>query len=246
MSTSNAAAIRRRVGSQNNSNSSSNLASIPENPTVNRKETTKTLTMTEMITLLNSRIVVLEKNINQDTNVNVVQTQQELQSLANEINIRFELFANEIANMKDTVMKLQTYTMDVNKMLMNERIQILSNTEQTDIDEPEFQELDTNENTVFNVLNPKFVTRQPIKLDTAVSLRYIDGEESGITIIPFAVPGKVALWLEDSSKGDNFGSEEEDTIALEVRGPDGKTLFFYIPGCANMPEWLKNRVNQES
>lgn len=153
MSTSNAAAIRRRVGSQNNSNSSSNLASIPENPSVNKKETTKTLTMTEMITLLNSRIVVLEKNINQDTNVNVVQNQQELQSLANEINIRFELFANEIANMKDTVMKLQTYTMDVNKMLMNERIQILSNVEQTDIDEPEFQELDTNENTVFNNSN---------------------------------------------------------------------------------------------
>ena len=144
MSTSNAAAIRRRVGNQNNSNSSSNLASIPENPNVEKKEATKTLTMTEMITLLNSRVVVLEKNINQDTNVNVVQTQQEIQSLANEINIRFELFANEIANMKDTVMKLQTYTMDVNKMLMNERIQILSDVEKTDIDEPEFQELDTN------------------------------------------------------------------------------------------------------
>ena len=137
MSTSNAAAIRRRVGSQNNSNTSSNLTSIPENPNVDKKETTKTLTMTEMITLLNSRVVVLEKNINQDTNVNVVQTQQEIQSLANEINIRFELFANEIANMKDTVMKLQTYTMDVNKMLMNERIEILSNVEQTEIDQPE-------------------------------------------------------------------------------------------------------------
>lgn len=154
MSTSNAAAIRRRVGSQNNSNSS-NLTSIPENPNVDKKETTKTLTMTEMITLLNSRVVVLEKNINQDTNVNVVQTQQEIQSLANEINIRFELFANEIANLKDTVMKLQTYTMDVNKMLMNERIQILSNVEQSDIDQPEFQELDTNvnTNTAFNDSN---------------------------------------------------------------------------------------------
>lgn len=152
MSTSNAAAIRRRVGSQNNSNSS-NLTSIPENPNVDKKETTKTLTMTEMITLLNSRVVVLEKNINQDTNVNVVQTQQELQSLANEINIRFELFANEIANMKDTVMKLQTYTMDVNKMLMNERIQILSNVEQSEIDQPEFQELETNVNTAFNDSN---------------------------------------------------------------------------------------------
>ena len=81
-------------------------------------------------------------------------------------------------------------------------------------------------NSIFNVLNPKFVKRSPIKLDQEVSLKYTDGEESGITVTPFAVPGKVALWLEDESKGPDFGSVEEDTIALEIKGPSGKTELF--------------------
>ena len=98
-------------------------------------------------------------------------------------------------------------------------------------------------NSIFNVLNPKFVKRKPIKLDEPINLEYTDGKVSGITVIPFAVPGKVALWLEDESKGPNFGSVDEDTIALEVKNDQGKTEFFYIPGCANVPEWLKKRIN---
>ena len=67
MSTSNAAAIRRRVGNQNNQNStsSSSLSSIADNPTTEKKENVKTLTMTEMITLLNSRVVALERGTSQ-------------------------------------------------------------------------------------------------------------------------------------------------------------------------------------
>ena len=149
MSSSNAAAIRRRVGNQNNS--SPNLGSIPENSSTDKKENTKTLTMTEMVTLLNSRVVALERGTNQTaTSSNDNTTLEELKSLSDEINIRFELFANEIANMKDTVMKLQTYTMDVNKMLMNERIQILSNVESSEVTEPEFQDLDASTNNVFS------------------------------------------------------------------------------------------------
>lgn len=152
MSTSNAAAIRRRVGNQN-STSSSSLSPIAENPTTEKKDNVKTLTMTEMITLLNSRVVALEKGTSQTNSTdNIENTTQELRSLADEINIRFELFANEIANLKDTVMKLQTYTMDVNKMLVNERIQILSNVEktETEIEEPEFHDLDASMNNVFS------------------------------------------------------------------------------------------------
>lgn len=154
MSSSNAAAIRRRVGNQNNlptTNSSSNLGSIPETSSIDKKENTKTLTMTEMVTLLNSRVVALERGTNQSaTSSNDNTTLEELKSLSDEMNIRFELFANEIANLKDTVMKLQTYTMDVNKMLMNERIQILSNVEQSEISAPEFQDLDATTNNVFS------------------------------------------------------------------------------------------------
>ena len=101
-------------------------------------------------------------------------------------------------------------------------------------------------NSMFNVLNPKFVKRSPIKLNEELRLKYTDNTESGITVTPFAVPGKVALWLEDESKGDNFGSVEEDTIALEVKGPKGNTEFFYIPGCASMPDWLKEKVSNSN
>ena len=99
-----------------------------------------------------------------------------------------------------------------------------------------------NANSIFNVLNPEFVSREAMKLDEAVDLQKTDGTPSGITVIPFAVPGKVALWLEDASKGDNFGSVEEDTIALEVRDSNGDTVFFYIPGCARMPSDLADRL----
>ena len=36
------------------------------------------------------------------------------------------MIATEISDIKDAMMKLQTYTMDVNKMLLEERIDILS------------------------------------------------------------------------------------------------------------------------
>lgn len=97
-------------------------------------------------------------------------------------------------------------------------------------------------NSIFNVLNPEFVSREAMKLNEPLDLHKADGTASGITVMPFAVPGKVALWLEDESKGDNFGSVEEDTVALEVRDSRGDTKFFYIPGCAEMTPELAERL----
>jgi pyrroloquinoline quinone biosynthesis protein B len=45
-------------------------------------------------------------------------------------------------------------------------------------------------NPIFDVLNPEFVRRQRLALDEPVEL------EGGITVVPFAVPGKVPLYLE--------------------------------------------------
>ena len=98
-----------------------------------------------------------------------------------------------------------------------------------------------NKNSIFNVLNPKFVKRIPFDLEKANELLFNDGTKSEIIVTPFAVPGKVALWLEDKSKGPNFGSTDEDTVALEISTSNKK--FFYIPGCAKVPDWLKEKVN---
>ena len=100
------------------------------------------------------------------------------------------------------------------------------------------------ENTIFNVLNPKFVSRNPITLNESYHLEEFNGESLGVTIKPFAVPGKIALWLEDESKGKDFGSVDEDTIALEVSS--GSKSFYYIPACAKMTAELAKKLNNAS
>ncbi|MFT5133730.1 MAG: pyrroloquinoline quinone biosynthesis protein B [Gammaproteobacteria bacterium] len=97
-------------------------------------------------------------------------------------------------------------------------------------------------NSIFNVLNPKFVSRDAMSLEHPLELLKADGSAMGIKITPFAVPGKVALWLEDESKGANFGSVDEDTIALEVEENSCGVKFFYIPACAQMTDALANRI----
>ena len=97
-------------------------------------------------------------------------------------------------------------------------------------------------NSIFNVLNPQFVARRSFALDEPVALLCPDGSESGVTIVPFSVPGKVALWLEDKDKPVALGAVGEDTIALEIRDGDGATKAFYIPGCASLPDWLAERL----
>jgi len=96
-------------------------------------------------------------------------------------------------------------------------------------------------NSVFNVLNPDHVSRKTLPMDTPVALSGA-GTDLGITIEAFDVPGKVALYLEDAGKGDNFGTEKGDTIGLKVTDAASAKTFFYIPGCATVDEPLAQRL----
>ena len=97
-------------------------------------------------------------------------------------------------------------------------------------------------NTVFNVLNPQFVQRLPIVLDQPFSPVAADGTPLGMEVTSFAVPGKVALWLEDAARGVDLGAVGEDTVALEIRDPRTGKMFFYIPACARMTDDLASRI----
>jgi Ser/Thr protein kinase RdoA (MazF antagonist) len=50
----------------------------------------------------------------------------QLKELLAEYDERFQILATEIQDIKDIVLKLQSYTMDVNKTLLEERIQIMN------------------------------------------------------------------------------------------------------------------------
>jgi pyrroloquinoline quinone biosynthesis protein B len=87
-------------------------------------------------------------------------------------------------------------------------------------------------NAIFNVLADDVVDRRAIALDVPFA------PLANLEVVAFALPGKVALWLE----GDRVevGAESETTIGLEFRA--GGRRAVYAPGCARITDALLARV----
>jgi len=85
---------------------------------LNKKHVTEKLSSPSNIT--NTAVLTEEQiEFNNQTRENF----QMINENMNEYDNRFEILINEIADIKSVVLKLQTYTMDVNKMLLDERQQ---------------------------------------------------------------------------------------------------------------------------
>ncbi|MEG6507568.1 pyrroloquinoline quinone biosynthesis protein PqqB [Methyloligella sp. 2.7D] len=97
------------------------------------------------------------------------------------------------------------------------------------------------ENSIFQVLAEDLVRRVPLRLGEKTVVEGPDGPV-GIEVEGFAVPGKVALYLEDESAGEDFGTEEGDTIGLKVTDTNTGAYFFYVPGCAEVDQPLRERL----
>ncbi len=100
-----------------------------------------------------------------------------------------------------------------------------------------------NANSVFNVCNPEIVPRIELPLDRPIRIED-HGEDLGLTIEAFAVPGKIALFLEDAADEASFGSREGDTIGLKVTETATGRFFYYIPGCAEVDPPLAARLER--
>lgn len=97
-------------------------------------------------------------------------------------------------------------------------------------------------NSIFNVLDPDLVPRRVLDIPGEAEIADARGRATGIRVEAFAVPGKIALYLEDTARPDaDFGSEAGDTIAIRIVGNDGRSAF-YIPGCARIDANLRDRL----
>jgi pyrroloquinoline quinone biosynthesis protein B len=96
-------------------------------------------------------------------------------------------------------------------------------------------------NPVFDVLAPRLVKRHELPLGREVALEGA-GEALGLVIEAFAVPGKVALYLERAEAGPDLGTQTGDTIGLKVTAPASGRAFYYIPGCAKVDAALAHRL----
>jgi pyrroloquinoline quinone biosynthesis protein B len=98
-----------------------------------------------------------------------------------------------------------------------------------------------NANSIFNVLSEKNVRRRPIEPDSAFEPTLPDGSPSGIEILPFAVPGKGAWYLEGvTHPGGSDGAG--DTLGLRIADKATKTYFYFLAACARVTDDLKARL----
>lgn len=133
MSTALASARRRRAGPESVA-PAPGVRQTTSQPSLSSANTNQPnmgagLTLPQVIALVDKRLINLEQIVqtqggskNQEESV----IDGQLSAILEEYNTRFDIIADELASLKDTLMKLQTYTMEVNKTLMEERIQILS------------------------------------------------------------------------------------------------------------------------
>jgi hypothetical protein len=90
------------------------------------------LTLPQVISVIDNRLIHLENFMKEtkssDKSVDLQQSHEsEVPSeFIEEVQTRFDILAREISDLKDVILKLQSFTMDVNKSLLEERIHILS------------------------------------------------------------------------------------------------------------------------
>jgi pyrroloquinoline quinone biosynthesis protein B len=88
------------------------------------------------------------------------------------------------------------------------------------------------DNTVFNVLSPRFVERSAVRLHGAFE------PIQGLRVTLFPVPGKVPLWLENAEPV--IGEETEATVGAILEA--GGRRLAYIPGCALVTEAVRQQI----
>jgi len=90
------------------------------------------LTLPQVIALVDKRLITLEKFMKEQTELpppvqkNTSDDISNLSAIVDEFNTRYSILAEEIDTMKNMLMKLQSFTMEVNKTLLDERIRIFS------------------------------------------------------------------------------------------------------------------------
>lgn len=131
MSQANAAARKRRAGG-------ASLQEVPPAPAQTQSRVQQPpangLTLPQVISLVDKRLTTLEIFMKESkAEISDAQqadtqaaTEDAVNALADEINAKFVMLAGEVENLKDIVLKLQAYTMEVNKTLYEERIHVLS------------------------------------------------------------------------------------------------------------------------
>jgi len=95
-------------------------------------------------------------------------------------------------------------------------------------------------NSIFDVLGAQ-VQRRPIAIDQAFEPTLPDGSPSGIEVLPFAVAGKAAWYLEGKAHpGGDDG--DGDTLGLRITDKATGHSMYFVAACAGATDDLTTRL----
>jgi hypothetical protein len=166
------------------------------------------LSLPQIIQLIDRRLIALETR---PSNVANGQIPTNIQETLDEYNSRFEILVSEIDTLKDIVLKLQSYTMDVNKTLLDERIHILS----------DFGSNVQNENislTIDNALSSDTSIHEPNTTIIANDPLSTKDEETGETVETMETGETVETGETKPAKSVSFALENE-TVTIDPDQP---------------------------
>ena len=108
------------------------------------------MTIPQVLAMFDSRLSKLEAGAKNPVPVDRTDTLDEMEA-------KFMMLAEEITTMKDVIMKLQSFTMDVNKTLFDERIHIMSDMNgpiksETIEEQPDSIQIKMLDNSVENII----------------------------------------------------------------------------------------------
>ena len=85
-------------------------------------------TLPQVIALVDKRLIALELGFKEIKSAPTAPSDipANLKEVLDEYGSRFDIIADELASLKNMMLSLQAFTMDVNKSLVNDRIRILS------------------------------------------------------------------------------------------------------------------------
>ncbi len=84
------------------------------------------LSVPQVLAMFDARLNKLESATKSPVSTTTAAPDSDRSSALEDMEAKFMMLAEEITTMKDVIMKLQAFTMDVNKTLFEERIQIMS------------------------------------------------------------------------------------------------------------------------
>jgi hypothetical protein len=118
MNNSNAAARKRRAPPLTESINKQPSQNI--NVSQQQQQQSTGHTLPQIIAIIDNRLLLLEKHIKEDSGNSGERGSLAINELQSEYDNRFEMLVREIDSIKEIIIKLQSYTMDVNKILVEE------------------------------------------------------------------------------------------------------------------------------